>query len=424
MKTLNYNKFFSCLMLFVLVSQYAVPVAISATEVQSYTNSENTSSEDNNKEAMDDSQVDVDEEQLLESSNESIPDSKISQVPYPAYNVINFDAPAGYFISDESTLYGAADGKTQVSDTEGGFHYIDGSKGYYEMNSNDPGKMNPDTGEISYDSCGNRSDDKIRFTCEGLLFPMDTAIDTYNGQGFTYGTQEGAIKNSDTIVAYYPEALNINGTKYDIKVKFTNFVKSSDSLVGADGWFTTFALSHYFYDGYWLNDFQSVEEEIQVFNSDSGLPVNLADLKAYDFRFGIRSLNYSNSEETGIHQPTAEALLPTSGLDESTALTTCDVAWEYNQTLMENAWQGNSGQECNGVSFNTTDTNTIKFKVVKIHLTVIHMEINIGKLLGLYQTFGQQDYLIRIQMPEMHLQHMEMVRFKQMVMKLQMITFI
>ncbi len=351
-------------MLFILVTQYVGPAMFAASEIQSYSETENSESNYIEGES-EQSEEEVDSSVIQENSDNAIPDPQISQVPYPDYNVINFDAPAGYLVPEESTLYGAANGKSRVSDTEGTFHYIDASKGYYEMNSNAPGTMNPDTGEITYDSCGSRTDDKIRFTCEGYLIPMDTQIDTFNGLGGTYGTQESGINNSDTIVLYYPEALIVNGTKYDVKTKFDNFVKTSDSLVGSDGWFTTFAVSHYFYDGYWLNDFQSVEEEIQVFNSETGLPVNLADLKAYDFRFGIRSLNYSSSYETGYNQPTAEALLPTAGLDSSTALTTCDVAWEYNETFNQNAWQGNSGDECNGVSFNTTDTNTIKFRVVK-----------------------------------------------------------
>lgn len=287
------------------------------------------------------------------------PTPRETVLPSVDFNVLNMDAPTGYFMPEESTIHGYSNGHNKISYPNGVTANI-GSQGYVENYSNDPGTLQPD-GTISRNTCG-KDDDLGRFQCESLVFPLDTNLG--GGEGSNHLGNESGIHASDTIVMYYPEALSINGRLFDVKSKFSNFIKTSDSQGGADGgWYTSFALSHYFYDGYWLVDFQSVQQEVQISDSLTGEPLKLDQMKVYDFRFGMQSLNASGTDVNG--EFTAEALQPFFGIDESTAVPTCDISHKYNYTLDATAWEGTSASECNGVSFNTTNTDTIEFRVAK-----------------------------------------------------------
>ncbi len=188
-----------------------------------------------------------------------------SVMPEVEYNVVNFDAPAGHFVPEESNLDGYENGHQMVSHVSAKMEYVSNPAGYVEYVSNDPGTLNPD-GSITYNTCWDPNDDKVRFDCEGLFFPLNSIYG--DGAGTSQGTQEVGIYPGEYITMYYPEALIINGNKYDVKAKFSDFYKDSDSLgVDGDGWYTTFAVSHYFYDGYWLNDFQGLTEEMTIYDS-------------------------------------------------------------------------------------------------------------------------------------------------------------
>ncbi|WOO89933.1 GEVED domain-containing protein [Mollicutes bacterium LVI A0078] len=404
------NKRLNLIMLVVIMAQYLVPTSYAASEISSYlvesqsdvsseTQSDNTSestlSESTSEETSDVSDTTREESEVVESeesseeavssgdSSEETRDSEVSNeetlsaeqvaeiakslkpevretvLPNVEYNVLNMDAPAGYFVPEESTINGYSNGHNKVSAPNGKTKNVP-SSGYVESFSNDPGTLQPD-GTISRNTCG-VGDDLGRFECESILFPVDTNLG--GGQGSNYLGNESGIHSSDEIVIYYPQALDINGRLFDVKSTFSNFVKTSDSQGGDQGgWYTTFAVSHYFYDGYWLVDFQSVQQELQITDSETGEPLNLSEMKVYDFRFGMQSLNASGSDVTGEY--TAEALQPYFGIDETTAVPTCDIENKYNYTLDAVAWEGTSAAECNGVSFNTTNTDTIEFRVAK-----------------------------------------------------------
>lgn len=411
------NRKFNVIMLIMIIAQYIVPISLNASEITSFakqsmsdttsevasdTTSDAATSDESNaiseiqseaESSVDSVQSSVKSEEAVsvevdseaatsetvkseaatsEQSNTELTDAQIAKLaksykpqpretvlPNVEFNVLNMDAPTGYFMPEESTINGYSNGHNKISYPNGVTANI-GSKGYVENYSNDPGTLQPD-GTISRDTCG-KGDDLGRFQCESLVFPLDTNLG--GGEGSNHLGNESGIHSSDTIVMYYPEALSINGRLFDVKSKFSNFIKTSDSQGGADGgWYTSFALSHYFYDGYWLVDFQSVQQEVQISDSLTGEPLKLDQMKVYDFRFGMQSLNASGTDVNG--EFTAEALQPFFGIDESTAVPTCDIENKYNYTLDATAWEGTSASECNGVSFNTTNTDTIEFRVAK-----------------------------------------------------------
>lgn len=406
------NKQFNLLMIVMVLSQYLIPITLTASEISSYTSemqsesylesemplaseiesetiSEESSEVTNNLDSQQGSEtdqvssqantpkIDISSRLLAEQSVQNEPiNSGRSVMPSVEYNVVNFDAPSGYFVPEESNILGASTGHDQISHVSANWDYIDNSKGYAEWVSNDPGTLQPD-GSITYNTCWDPNDDKARWDCEGYFFPLNTNV--YWGGSSQWGMDEDGIIPGEYITMYYPEALVVNGNKYDVKSTFSNFYKDSDSLgINGDGWFTTLAVSHYFYDGYWMNDFQGLTEEMTIYDSVSGQPVDLSDLAVYDFRFGMMSLNNSSDDTVGAeNHDTAEAIRPGAGIvddglisDGGSVQDFCNMYKGYHRTISSfagsgDSWIGGDANECNGIAFKTESSSTIEFSVGK-----------------------------------------------------------